>query len=230
MVAIAARTVFVRDHFGIGGTALSPWCFWASTRSPDGENAMTMSYTETRAAPPPPRAAATAEEPYVPVYARKAPKKGATPWLMAAPVALAAAGVIGWMLMAGGDETAPAQEEAALISQPLNDPLLAAPTDEPLLTEAPLAPTAPAMEQAAVEAAPAPAPRAAAPVRRAAPAAPAARAAPVEAAPAAEEAATPTGPQPYLSAPAAETPAPATPAAEAAPTPPPPIIVTEPIG
>src|SRR5690606_3131305 len=136
IAAIAATTVFVQDHFKNLGTAVFRSCSRASTRSRCGENAMTMSYTDTRITPPtpppPPRAAPAADEPYVPVYARRAPKKGATPWLLAAPVALVAAGVVGWMLMSDGEPAAPAQEDAALISQPLTDPLLAAPTTETL--------------------------------------------------------------------------------------------------
>lgn len=181
---------------------------------------MTMSFTEGRTAPTPPRAMPATEEPYVPVYARRAPKKGATPWLLVAPVALAAVAVVSWVVLAGGEE-APAEAETIAAAQPLSDPLLAAPTTEPLSAQAPLAPVPPAPAQAVVEAQPAPV-RRAAPARRAAPVE---RAAPTPAPAAtvvAEEAAAPTGPQPYVAEPAVETPA--------AATPPAPAIVTEPIG
>lgn len=152
---------------------------------------MTISYPDNTTPAPP--ATTAAEEAYVPIYARKPPKKKATPWLMAAPVALAAAVVIGWVAMSSdGDAPAAPVETAELTALNASAPL--ASTDD--FTEtAPLEPVRPAAAE------PAPIAATAAPVRRTA--APAPRRAALQSstpapAPVEVEEAVASGPQPYL--------------------------------
>lgn len=168
-----------------------------------------------------------AEEPFVPVYARRgkaARRAGKVPtWMILAPVGVIALGAIAAMMLLdnGGETTTPLAEPAA--TAPVVDatplaaaaPLAAASAPAPVITAAP----------------PAPVTREAAPVRRAAPApvrrtttapAPAARAVTPAPAPAASSTATlntaPTPPAPVVTV---------TPAPE--PTPPAPVIVVEPL-
>jgi hypothetical protein len=170
----------------------------------------------------------TAEEPFVPVYARRGKAaRGANSgkvktWMILAPLGVIVLGGIVAMTMldTGGDAAAPLAEPAATA------PVVSA---TPLIETAPAtSASTPAPVQAAPAAAPAPVQREAAPARRAAAPAPVRRAA------------TPTAPRP-AAAPAARaaTPAPASPATSALntaptppaqqPAPPAPVIVVEPL-
>ena len=121
---------------------------------------MTISYPDTHTPP-----TVESGEAYVPIYARKPPKKKATPWLMAAPVALAAVGAITWIAMSSdGEAPAASAETAELTALPESAPLM---TTDAFTETAPLDPTPPAAAAPApVEATPAPTRRAAAPPPR----------------------------------------------------------------
>ena len=186
-----------------------------------------------------PRAEAAQDEPFVPVYARRGKARGGQgkikTWMILTPIAVLVLGGIGAMMVMQGPEEA---------SLPLAEPAATAPVLSATPTETAVAPLTSASTPEPVVAAPpvvrdAPLRRIApAPARREAVRAPAAAATPriVTPVPAA-----PTGPQSYTPAPAAPStstlntapvaPRPATPApATSVPTPPPPIVIVEPVG
>ena len=178
------------------------------------------------------RADLTADEPFVPVYARRGKARGGQgkikTWMILAPVGVLVLGGVGAMLVMGGGEEA---------SAPLAEPAATAPvlSSTPAPTATAVAPLTTASTPAPVVAAPAPVVRDAAPLRRAAPAPVRREAArtPAAATPraATPAPATPTGPQPYT-APSTSTlnTAPAATAPRPAPTqPPPPPIVVQPL-
>lgn len=206
---------------------------------------MTMTYTDR------PHEDAEAEQAYVPVYARGRVKRANKSdkgklLLVAAPVALVAAGIGAFMLMNSGEtptvgeaapaaQTAPVLPPASLETQPMTADPMAPMTADP----AAMAPAAP-VQSAPPAADPAPA---AAPVERAAlRAASTPRAAQPAPAPVVAEVVEPTGPQTYASVVAQETAANPTAGLNAAPqatpttapsqtaAPPAPAIVTRPLG
>lgn len=174
----------------------------------------------------------TADEPFVPVYARRGKARaGQTKvksWMILAPVGAIVLGGIGAMMFMGGSED---------VATPLAEPAATAPVVSALPAPVDAAPAPLTSESPA----PAPVVREAAPVRRAAPAPTPRRVAaptPAAAAPRAVTPAPATGPQPYAPAPvtpststlntAPATEAPATPTPT--PTPTPPVIIVQPVG
>lgn len=174
---------------------------------------------------PEPRLETTANEPFVPVYARRGKARTGRSrlraWMILVPVGVLVLGGIGAMLvMNGGEET----------SAPLAEPAATAPvlSATPAPTEAAVVPPTPAST-------PAPVVREAAPLRRPAPAPARRETARVQAPAPTPRVVTPTptaptGPRSYTPAPAASptstlNTAPATPA-----SPPPPPIVVQPLG
>ena len=185
-----------------------------------------------------PRADMIHDEPFVPVYARRAKARGGRgkirTWMILTPVAVLTLGGIGAMMLMNGSEEAAAPLVEPAATAPVLPIAPAATATAPLTTMStpePVAATPVAREAAPLRrAAPTPAPARRETVRTPDPA-PAAAARAVTPAPTA-----PTGPQAYTPATAAPststlntapaTPAPATPAPASTP----PVIIVEPVG
>lgn len=178
---------------------------------------MSVTHPEDRKPIP---AAVIREEPFTPVFARKASSrnKPVKTWMILGPIGLLVlGGATAAILMNPVEESAPLAEPAPsfILPAPVETPAPATLEAEPLVVEAaPIAEIAPAPVRTQRQAAPA--------SRRTPPAAP-------QAAPRVEPAPAPAGPQPYTGSlnTGASTPTPApTPAAPASP----PVIVFTPVG
>lgn len=175
-----------------------------------------------------PRADMIHDEPFVPVYARRAKARGGRgkirTWMILTPVAVLTLGGIGAMMLMNGSEEAaaplvePAATAPVLPIATATAPLTTMPTPEPVAAT-PAAPEAAPLRSAV----PTPAPARRETVRAPDPA-PAAAARAVTSAPTA-----PTGPQAYT--PATASPSTSTPnTAPATPAPATPVIIVEPVG